>query len=68
MNKAIEPFEPISLEKCSWCNGSGRDGEYGMYPCFDCEETGFKEGKKAERYNDYLIEKEEQELIKKGLL
>lgn len=39
--------QSISLEKCKYCEGTGSYGEWGVYPCTDCERTGFKYGKKA---------------------
>jgi DnaJ-class molecular chaperone len=64
-------MEEVSLEKCKWCNGTGNGASHIMdtsYPCPDCEGTGYKEGKRAERYFDYLMEEKEKELVEKGLL
>lgn len=64
-------MEEVSLEKCKWCNGTGNGAVEVMdtpYPCMDCEGTGYKEGKKAEKYSNYLLDKKEKELIEKGLL
>ncbi len=52
-------MEEVSLEKCKWCNGTGNGASHIMdtpYPCPDCEGTGYKEGKRAEWYIDYLMD------------
>lgn len=51
----------ISLEKCPWCNGSGSTTQDGYifsthYPCPDCEGTGFKYGKRAEKEWERQVE------------
>ena len=49
----------VDLTECKWCNGSGYQREDLFdtgYDCPDCEGTGFKYGKKAEEYQDYMIE------------
>jgi len=49
----------ISLEKCKWCNGSGRDYSISPNcPCMDCESTGFKYGKVAKEEYDRQHEEE----------
>lgn len=49
-------MDKVSLEECQWCNGTGTDGEYGQFPCFDCEATGFKCGKAAAMEHERQIE------------
>ena len=51
----------ISLEECPWCNGSGSTTQDGYifsthYPCPDCEGTGFKYGKRAEKEWERQVE------------
>lgn len=53
----------ISLEKCPWCNGSGSTTQDGYifsthYPCQDCEGTGFKYGRVAEKEWERQVEEE----------
>ena len=61
-------IERVSLEKCKWCNGTGNGASHIMdtsYPCPDCEGTGYKEGKRAELYLDYLMEERHKEEMNK---
>jgi RecJ-like exonuclease len=51
----------ISLEKCPWCDGSGSTTQDGYifsthYPCPDCEGTGFKYGRVAEKEWERQVE------------
>lgn len=61
-------MKEVPLDNCKWCNGSGSDGEYGQFPCFDCEATGYEYGKNAEKYFEYQMNEMEKKLIEKGLL
>jgi DnaJ-class molecular chaperone len=64
-------MKEVSLENCVWCRGTGNGAEHVLdtpYPCTDCEGTGYKEGKRAEKYFDYFMEQKEKELTEKGLL
>ena len=47
-------MENITMENCNWCRGSGR--EDGHLPCPDCQGTGYRYGKAAERYLDELMD------------
>lgn len=47
-------MENITTESCNWCRGSGR--EDGHLPCPDCQGTGYRYGKAAERYFDELMD------------
>ena len=52
----------ISLEKCPWCNGSGSTTQDGYIfsthcPCPDCEGTGFKYGRVAEKEWERQVKK-----------
>lgn len=64
-------MEIVSLERCEWCSGTGNGATHIMdtrYPCTDCEGTGFKEGERAEKYSNFLMDKEEKELVLQGSL
>ncbi|WP_289141513.1 hypothetical protein [uncultured Brevibacillus sp.] len=58
-------MQEVSLEKCKWCNGTGNGAAHfndTPYDCPDCEGTGYKHGKKAERYFDFLVEQQESSI------
>lgn len=61
-------MKEVSLENYPWCSGTGTDTSIAISPCFDCEATGYKEGKRAEAYFYYLIDQKEKKMIEKGLL
>ena len=50
------------FEQCKWCNGSGNDGT-GVCP--DCECTGLKGGKYAEKRFDDFVEQMYQDYQEK---
>lgn len=55
----------ISLEKCPWCNGSGSTTQDGYifsthYPCPDCQGTGFKYGRAAEKEWERLLKEQDR--------
>ncbi|WP_442637898.1 hypothetical protein [Rossellomorea marisflavi] len=45
----------VPLDKCKWCKGTGDDGG-GYSFCPDCEGSGYKHGKQAETYSQYLTD------------